>query len=602
VVGDIEGAARHSSQVLAVQLEKMWSACMTYSSTMKNSPVRVGRRYQVALMAAALALASPVLAQEKVDNATIEQIKSEETNHSQVMDIMSWLSDVYGPRLTWSPNATHAGLWAMSQMKAWGLSNVHSEKWDTPAGLGWENQRFAMTATAPVSFIVEAVPQAWSVGTNGTIKGSATLVHAGCLDELKAQYTGKLRNAFLMLSPPVNRPVNAFTATASRLSDSTLAVMEAAQPTTGGRGGGRGPGQATALSATCEQQVARDSAAAAARAAANGLPAGPRFGPRGGVNVADTTTMRWLAKQGVAVLLLGDPNHVGGDIGTNNGASRVKGAPRIPTVHVAQESYGRIARMLEKDVPVQLELNMQNKFYPENTSSFNIIGEIPGTDPQLKDEVVMIGAHFDSWHSGTGATDNGAGSGVMLEAMRLLKTLKLQPRRTIRIGLWTGEEQGLLGSAAYVRQHFGTRDSVGFHATDEQKKLAAYFNVDNGSGKIRGVYLQGIEAERPIFDAWMAPFKDLGMKTLTISNTGGTDHLSYIGVGLPGFQFIQDPLDYGNVTHHTNQDVYERLQPDDMKFNSEVVAAFAWQAAQRDEKLPRPPEPGPLQARGRPIP
>jgi carboxypeptidase Q len=182
----------------------------------------------------------------------------------------------------------------------------------------------------------------------------------------------------------------------------------------------------------------------------------------------------------------------------------------------------------------------------------------------------------------------------MLEAMRLLKTLDLHPRRTIRIGLWTGEEEGLLGSAAYVRQHFGVRDTLGFHATAEQKKLAAYFNVDNGSGKIRGVYLQGIEAERPIFDAWMAPFKDGGMKTLTISNTGGTDHLSYIGVGLPGFQFIQDPLDYGNVTHHTNQDVYERLQPDDMKWNSAVVASFAWQAAQRDEMLPRPADPGPL--------
>jgi Zn-dependent M28 family amino/carboxypeptidase len=210
----------------------------------------------------------------------------------------------------------------------------------------------------------------------------------------------------------------------------------------------------------------------------------------------------------------------------------------------------------------------------------------------------MIGAHFDSWHSGTGATDNGAGSGVMLEAMRLLRALDLKPRRTIRIALWTGEEQGLLGSRAYVQQHFGTRDAGGFHASDEQRKFAAYFNVDNGSGKIRGVYLQGIEAERPIFDAWMGPFKDLGMRTLTIENTGGTDHLSYIGVGLPGFQFIQDPLDYGNFTHHTNQDVYERLQPDDMKFNAAVVASFAWQAAQRDEKLPRPPEPGPLDGRG----
>ena len=577
---------------------------MKHPSAVKTSAVRAGRRHRVAQLVVALAFAPPLVAQEKVDIAAIEQIKSEEINRSDVMNIMSWLSDVYGPRLTWSPNAARAGDWAMSLMKTWGLANVHEETWDTPAGLGWESRRFAMTATSPVSFIVQAVPQAWSAGTKGTATGSATMTHAGCFDELKAMYAGKLRNVFLMLNLPANRPVNAFAPTAARLTDSALVAMEAAQPTTGGRGGARGPGvgPATALSPTCEQQVARDSLAAVARVAATGQPGGPRFGPRGGVNITDTTTLRWLQKQGVAAILLGDPNHVGGDIGTNNGASRVKGAPRIPTVHVAQESYGRIARMLDKKIPVTLELNMQNKFFPENASSFNVIGEIPGTDPQLKDEVVMIGAHFDSWHAGTGATDNGAGSGVMLEAMRLLKTLGLHPRRTIRIALWTGEEQGLLGSTAYVRQHFGTRDSAGFHATAEQRKLAAYFNVDNGSGKIRGVYLQGIEAERPIFDAWMGPFKEMGMKTLTISNTGGTDHLSYIGVGLPGFQFIQDPLDYGNVTHHTNQDVYERLQPDDMKFNSAVVASFAWQAAQRDEKLPRPPEPGPLPARGRPIP
>jgi Zn-dependent M28 family amino/carboxypeptidase len=316
------------------------------------------------------------------------------------------------------------------------------------------------------------------------------------------------------------------------------------------------------------------------------------------VSATDTTTLRWLQNEGVAAVLMGDGNRAGGAISTDNGSSRVAGAPQVPAAHVSQESYGRIARMVDLKVSVTLEMNMQNKFFPANTASSNVVGEIPGTDPALKDEVVMIGGHFDSWHSGTGATDNGAGSGTMLEAMRLIKTLGLSPRRTIRIALWTGEEQGLLGSAAYVKQHYGVRDSVGFHPTDEQKKLAAYFNVDNGGGKIRGVYLQGIEAERPIFDAWMAPFKEMGMKTLTISNTGGTDHLSYIGVGLPGFQFIQDPLDYNSATHHSNQDVFERLQPDDMKFNAAVVASFAWQAAQRDEKLPRPPEPGPLGGRG----
>ena len=550
------------------------------------------------LLVLALASATPLPAQEKVDVATIEQIKAEEMSRSQVMDIMSWLSDVYGPRLTWSPNASRAKDWTMSEMRKWGLSNVHEEKWDTPAGLGWENQRFSFVATSHVSFIVDAVPQAWSASTNGTVSGAAVMIQAGCSDELREVYAGKLQNVFVMIAPPLNRAVNQFTPTARRLTDSALTVMAAAQPDApggggrGGRGGGPGGTPSPALSATCARQGARDSIAAAAV-----NPNFTRFGPRGGVSTADTSTLRWLQNQGVAAILLGDASHAGGVVGTNNGASRVRGAPQVPTVHVAQEAYGRIARMVAKKVPVTLELNMQNRFYPEHSSSFNIIGEIPGTDPRLKDEVVMIGAHFDSWHSGTGATDNGAGSGVMLEAMRLIKTLNLKPRRTIRIALWTGEEQGLMGSRAYVNQHFGRVDTAGFHPTDEQKKLAAYFNVDNGSGKIRGVYLQGMESQRPIFDAWMGPFKDMGMKTLTIRETGGTDHLSFVGVGLPGFQFIQDPLDYGNLTHHTNQDVYERLQPDDMMFNSAVVASFAWQAAQRDEKLPRPPEPGPVPPR-----
>jgi hypothetical protein len=550
----------------------------------------------LAVVAASSIPFSPLRAQEKVDVATIEKIKSEEMNHSQVMDIMSWLSDVYGPRLTWSPNAARAKVWAMDQMKSWGLANVHEERWDTPAGLGWENERFSFNAIAPMPFIIEAVPQAWSGGTVGPVTGPAVLLQAGCTDELKQNYAGKLRNAFVMATPPRSVAVTNFEPVARRLTDAQLDTMAMAQIEVGGRGGrgGRGGGAPPERSPVCSKQFTRDSIAAAA--AGRGGGRGGFGGGRGGLNVADTSTMRWLKAQGVAAILLGDAAHTGGDIGTNNGASRAIGAVRIPTVHVAQESYGRIGRMVEKKVAVTLQLNMLNRFFPAATSSFNIIGEIPGTDPQLKDEVVMIGAHFDSWHSGTGATDNGAGSGVMLEAIRLLKSLNLQPRRTIRIGLWTGEEEGLLGSAAYVKQHFGVRDSTGFHATPEQAKFAAYFNVDNGSGKIRGVYLQGIEAERPIFDAWMDPFKGMGMKTLTISNTGGTDHLSYIGVGLPGFQFIQDPLDYGNFTHHTNQDVWERLQPDDMKFNAAVVASFAWQAAQRDDKLPRPPVPGPLPA------
>ena len=565
---------------------------MTDSALSTSLWVRRLPRLALASIAMMLTPALPALAQEKVDVATIEKIKAEEMNKSQVMDIMSWLSDVYGPRLTWSPNATKAGVWAMNQMKSWGLANVHEESWTVPNGLGWENERFSFMATSPVPFIINAVPQAWSASTGGAVSGRAVLIHAGCLDELKANYVGKLRGSFVLPTAALNRAVNSFAPIATRYTDSALAAI-AAPDTAGGRGGRGGGNAPAARSAVCQSQATRDSLAAIAAGR------GGRGGGRGGLSVADTSVLRWLARQSVAGVLLGDASHTGGDIATNNGASRLKGVAQVPTVHVAQESYGRLARMLDKNVPVTLELNMRNTFFRRDTSSFIVIGEIPGTDPALKDEVVLIGAHFDSWHSGTGASDNGAGSGVMLEAIRLLKTLGLQPRRTIRIALWTGEEQGLYGSRQYVLAHFGGVDTLGFHPKPEQKNVAAYFNVDNGSGKIRGVYLQSIEAERTIFDAWMAPFKDEGMKTLTIRNTGGTDHLSFIAVGLPGFQFIQDPLDYGNFTHHTNQDVYERLQPDDMKFNAAVVASFAWQAAQRDEKLPRPPDPGPIARGGR---
>jgi hypothetical protein len=405
-------------------------------------------------------------------------------------------------------------------------------------------------------------------------------IQGECLAEVQQKFAGKLNGKFVMPTDAATAPVTEFTQYARRQTDSALAAMQAAPPpdANGGRGGGGGGGgrggrgnAPTAASSVCQQ--------------ASGAGARP-------FNASDTTAMRWMEAQGVAAVLMGgrgSSNSVGGDIATDNGASRAKGVAQVPFVHVATESYGRIARMLERNQPVVLELDMQNKFFPENATASNVVGEIPGTDPQLKDEVVMIGGHFDSWHSGTGATDNAAGSAVMLEAMRVIQSLGLKPKRTIRIALWTGEEQGLYGSRFYVRQHFGYSDSTGNHFTPEQAKLAAYFNLDNGSGKIRGVFTQGNSEVRSIFDAWMGPFKSNGMQTTTINNTGGTDHLSFDGVNLPGFQFIQDPLDYSSRTHHTNQDVYERIQPDDMKFNSAVLAAFAWQAAQRDQKLPRKP-------------
>jgi hypothetical protein len=271
---------------------------------------------------------------------------------------------------------------------------------------------------------------------------------------------------------------------------------------------------------------------------------------------------------------------------TDNGAPRVKNPPLVPAMHLAGEQYGRIARMLAKGVAVPMELSMQNTITPD-TMSFNVIGEIPGTDPALKDEIVMLGGHFDSWHAGTGATDNAAGSAVMMEALRIFQALGLKPRRTIRIGLWTGEEQGLIGSREYVKAHFGTRSGDTVTTKGEYDRFSGYFNVDNGTGKIRGVYLQGNAGVKGIFDAWLQPFWASGAQTISFANTGGTDHQAFDGVGLPGWQFIQDPVDYGTRTHHTNQDVYERVQADDMKHNAAVVASFVWMTAQRDAKLPR---------------
>jgi carboxypeptidase Q len=315
---------------------------------------------------------------------------------------------------------------------------------------------------------------------------------------------------------------------------------------------------------------------------------------------------KFLAEEKVlAVVDHGYGSFGGGTVFVQSGGSWKTGeTATVPEITVALEQWDRIARLIERKTDVELELNVANTFYDDDPMQYNTVAEIPGTDK--KDELVMVGAHLDSWHSGTGATDNGAGSVVMMEVMRILKILDVKPRRTIRIALWTGEEQGLLGSQNYVQQHFGSRPPIDepdmkgmptllrreagpVTVKPEQAKISAYFNVDNGSGKIRGVYLQENEAVAPIFEAWMQPFKDLGMSTLTMRNTGGTDHQSFDAVGIPGFQFIQDPLDYETRTHHSNMDVYDRLQSDDLRQAAVIVASFVYNAAMRDQMLPRKP-------------
>jgi hypothetical protein len=517
------------------------------------------RRVSLRVLAGAILLSMsvlpPLLAQqvEAIDAAAVARIRDEGMQRSHVMEIMSYLTDVYGPRLTGSPNIKAAGEWAIQSMKSWGISNPRFESWG-PFGRGWVNEHFSAQVTAPRPYQVIAYPSAWSPSTQGNASGPVVLVKIDSEPDFAA-YRGKLRGKWVLLGPAPQ--INAhFEAQARRYTQHELdslgefGVEQAAQ----GRGG-RGRGNFAGL-----QELNR------------------------------RRTAFFVAEGALGTISAGRGD--GGTVFTTNGMSRELNAPpAVPGIIISSEHYGRIARTLEKGVPVVFEANMKNRFYDNDLNSFNVVGEIPGSDARLKDEVVMLGAHFDSWHAGTGATDNAAGSAVMLEALRILKTLNLPMKRTIRIALWTGEEQGLYGSRAYVRQHFGFADSTGLHGTPEQAKFQAYFNLDNGTGKIRGVYTQGNADVRPIFDAWMGPFKSMGMSTTTINNTGGTDHLSFDSVNLPGFQFIQDPLDYSSRTHHTNQDVYERIQPDDMKFNSAVLATFAWQAAQRDGKIPRKPLP-----------
>jgi Zn-dependent M28 family amino/carboxypeptidase len=303
--------------------------------------------------------------------------------------------------------------------------------------------------------------------------------------------------------------------------------------------------------------------------------------------------MQFLAKEGAVASL--EPANGRGDHGailvTNAPASyRQANAPVVvPQIMVATEHYNRIARLVDQKFPVRIELNVQNRFHGETLDSFTLLGELPGTD--RADEVVMLGAHFDSWHAGTGATDNAAGSAVMMEALRILKATGLRMRRTVRLALWTGEEQGLLGSRAYAKQQFGDPETMTLKPA--HAKLTGYFNMDNGSGAIRGVYLQGNDAVRPVFSAWLEPFRALGMTTLSMRSVGSTDHIAFDEVGLPGFQFIQDPLEYGSHSHHTNMDVYDRLQGEDLMKNAVIVASFVYHAANRDGLLPRKALPRP---------
>ena len=529
--------------------------------TVRHRPV-----VAVATLAATLAFV-PLAAQqpqEKIDYEAIYKIKDEGFARSQVMNIMSWLTDVYGPRLTNSPGFRKAGEWAVKEMSSWGLANVKLEPWTGPTGpfgRGWSNDKFYMQATTPGgSFPIIGMSQAWTPGTEGLVSGDAILAVIDTPEDL-AKFKGQLKGKWVLSAAMRDVPA-LWTPPAQRYTTEQLKDLETETDTAprAGRGG---------------------------RAGAPGRAGGPAGG-RGGAQSLAAQRTQFYKDEGVLGLITpgrGD----GGTVFVQGGGSREPNAPAgLPSIAIAVEHYGRIARTLEKQMPVKIEADIKNTFH-EDPSSFNVVGELPGTDKA--DEVVMIGAHFDSWHGGTGATDNAAGSAVMMEAMRILKQSGVKLRRTVRIGLWGGEEQGLLGSRAYVTEHFADRATMALKPA--HAKFAGYFNVDNGTGAIRGVYLQGNETVAPIFETWMKPFNNIGMSSLTIRDTGGTDHQSFDAVGLPGFQFIQDPVEYNTRTHHSTMDVYERIQEEDMRKNAVIVATFVYNAATRDTPLPRKPLPRP---------
>ena len=534
----------------------------------------------VALAITTVAAVPQATRSEAINYEALARIRAEGLQNSQVMDLASWMTDVYGPRLSGSPNLQKAGEWAVATMKGWGLQNVVLEPWanQTMFPRGWTNDRFYLAATAPQAFAITGMSTAWTPGTNGLVSGDAVLVTSTDEATLR-KLSGTLRGKFVLTDPAPD--VAAFwTPTATRYTTAELDEMELATP--------RAPEFGTVPPA-----AGRAGGAAAGR---GGAPGAAPF---------DRTA--FFIQEGVAAILTTHPRGHGNFRigGANRGADP---ATLLPSVVVVAEHYGRIVRMLQKNQPVKLEADIRNSWHP-NPTMFDVVGEIPGTDKA--DEVVMLGAHFDSWHASTGATDNAAGSAAMMEAMRILKASGVPLRRTVRLGLWNGEEQGLIGSRDYVSKHYVASATAGSGApvggaargvgggrggnagpvqyTPAHAKFSGYFNIDNGGGAIRGVYLQGNAAMAPIFKAWIEPMRDLGVTHVTIRNTGGTDHQSFDGVGLPGFQFIQDPMEYSSFSHHSNLDSYERLQPDDMRKNATIAAMFAFLAANRDDLLPRKP-------------
>jgi carboxypeptidase Q len=493
--------------------------------------------------------------EEKVDLATVARIKDEAFNRSQVMDHLFNLTDVSGPRLTGSANLKNAQEWVRKKFEEMGLQNAGLEAWGT-FGKGWEIQKSYIAMTVPYYQELIGAPKAWTPGTSGLVHAQVVVVNIDNEDDFE-KYKGKLEGKIAVIpsayeiKPGLKPDFNRYTE--DELKDLYLDKnLEESTPVS-------------------PAEKAKNKSLAALRQ------------KRSDFLIAEKALAVLSARGGIM-----------GTFNTTNGASRALDAkPVLPEMEMSTEHLNRLIRLCEADKETEVEMEIKTAFNDKDTLQYNVIGEIPGTDKNLKSELVMLGAHLDSWHAATGATDNAVGCAVMIEVMRVLKALDVKPRRTIRIALWSGEEQGLLGSRGYVKNHFA--DPAVMELKPEHEKLSAYYNLDNGGGKIRGIYLQGNDALRPLFEEWMEPFHDLSATTVTTRNTGSTDHIAFEQVGLPGFQFIQDKLDYSTKTHHTNMDTYDRAQKADLEQCAAIIASFVYNTAMRTEKINRKPLPKPVE-------
>lgn len=487
-------------------------------------------------------------------------------NASQVMSTASYMMDVLGPRLSGSPGIRKSGEWVVGKMKEWGLTGAALEPWPTdPTGTnngfprGWANRKFYLAATTPNAFPITGMSIAWTPGTKGLVSGECVLVTEFDEKTLKEKYGGKLRGKWILGQPPATLRPQSDPVSRRYTTEDLDGLLAPARP--------------------------RETSAPAATPP---VPPPPTFAQVAARNA-------WFFSEGALGMFATNKGH--GAVNVTGGVRTDLPDQQIPRIAIEAEHYGRIARSIQQGQPVIVEADIQNDWF-DKPEMFNVVGEIRGSE--IPNEVVIIGGHFDSWHAATGATDNGGPCSIALEAMRLLKANNTPLKRTVRICLWNGEEQGLIGSRLYVAQHFGGGRGVPAPGNPrgnvtpikrDHSRFQAYFNIDNGAGAIRGIYAQGNDAVAPIFRSWIEPLRDLGMTHVSPRSTGSTDHISFDNAGLPGFQFIQDPLEYEPKTHHTNLDFFEALQPEDMRRNSVLLASFAALAANHPGKLPRKPRP-----------